>query len=1019
MRTRYFVCLCTLHFLSAVARGADYKGEVSFNATPIPGASVTAIQNGRQYVTVTDQKGLYSFRSLTDGPCTIEIQMTGFKPVRQDVIVISNAPPIHWELPLLSLPEIRAKSESPIKANPVSLPSQTPAEENSTSPELTQDSSDSLLINGSVNNAAASSFSQSAAFGNYRSAKKGLYNGGLGLMFDNSGLDAAPFSLSGQATPKPNYNDLTVSATLGGPLRIPHVLRNGPNFFLAYEWTRNRDSTVATSLVPTEGQRLGILPTPLLDPQTGVPFPNATIPQNRISPQARNLLGLYPLPNFAENGHYNYQIPLLRPLHRDALQSRLNKSIDNRNQLYGGFAFRSVREDSPNLFRFLDSTDALGLASNVNWWHRVNERWFLNVGYQFSRFATHSTAYFENRANISGEAGILGNSQDPVNWGPPSLTFSSGIARLSDGLPAFNRNQTSRVSYAMMWNRGTHNVTFGTDFAQQEFNYSMQENPRGTFTFTGQATGNDFGDFLLGIPNASSIAFGNADKYFRASLYDTYFADDWKLTPQLTANLGLRWEYGTPITELYGRLVNLETVSGFSAVYPVLASDPVGHLTGLHYPSSLLYPDKTGFEPRIGIAWRPSSGSSLVIRAGYGVYYDTSVYQMIALQMAQQPPLSKASRVQNNLATPLTLADGFPTSALVTPNTFAVDPNFQVGYAQQWQFSIQRDFPGSLQVTASYLGIKGTRGAQEFLPNTHPPAAENPCLSCQAGFAYLTSNGNSTRQGAQLQVRRRLHNGITGILEYAFSKSIDDDSWLGGAQSASPEAPNVSAQNISGTGSSSNSASNNATGTIGSVTDQTPVSPRIAQDWHNLRGERSLSSFDQRHLLTLQVQYTTGMGLGGGTLMNGWKGALLKQWTVATAISAGTGLPQTPIYLTTVPGTGFTGTIRPNYTGAPLYTAPPGFFLNAGAYEPPSQGLWGNAGRNTITGPSQFVFNASLGRTFRVSDRLHLDLRIDARNALNHVTFADWNTTINNTQFGLPSAALPMRSMQLVLRLKF
>jgi trimeric autotransporter adhesin len=207
--------------------------------------------------------------------------------------------------------------------------------------------------------------------------------------------------------------------------------------------------------------------------------------------------------------------------------------------------------------------------------------------------------------------------------------------------------------------------------------------------------------------------------------------------------------------------------------------------------------------------------------------------------------------------------------------------------------------------------------------------------------------------------------------------------------------------------------------TSGTNLSSSPASPTIAQDWLDLRGERGLSTFDQRHLLTAQLQYTTGMGLGGRTLMGGWQALLFKEWTFVTEINAGSGLPETPIFLAAVPGTGVTGTIRPDTTGAPIYAAPPGLFLNPAAYAPPSPGLWGRAGRDSIIGPGEFSLNASLGRTFRLHDRLNLDFRFDATNALNHVTFASWISVINNSQFGLPAAANPMRSMQATLRLRF
>ena len=979
------VRVCSIICLAAsIATAAEQRGVVEYGGLPVPGATVTIAQNGRKYSAVTDERGLYAFQDLADGTWTVQIEMLCFAPITEKVIAAKNAPPSHWELKLLPLSQIKA---TPMAALPPPAPpsAEVPSPETRdsvpSSDDLSQQASDGFLVNGSVNNGASSPFAQAAAFGNSRQGSNALFTGGLGMILENSALDARAFSLTGQDTPKPAYNHVQAVATLGGVLKIPRLMPKGVNFFAGYQWTRNRDALIQAGLVPDALMRNGQLtaPAPVVDPASGVPFPGNRIPESSISPQARALLNLYPLPNFNGGTSYNYQVPIVDVVHQDALQSRLNKTFNNKHQLYGGFAFQSMRTESPNLFGFLDTTDTLGINSSINWQHTLRQHMYSNLGYQFSRFATRTTPFFENRSNISGDAGISGNDQDPMNWGPPSLTFASGISPLSDAQAAHNRNQTSGVSYSILWVRGRHDITFGGDFRRQEFNYLAQQDPRGAFTFTGAATGFDFADFLLGIPDTSSIAFGNADKYFRASSYDGYVSDDWRVGPELTINAGLRWEYGAPITELYGRLVNLDIAPGFSGVAPVVATMPQGALTGARYPDSLVRPDKHAFEPRIGMAWRPISGSSLVVRAGYGIDYNTSVYPSIAPQMAQQAPLSKSLSVQNSPADPLTLANGFNASPATTPNTFAIDPNFRIGYVQNWKVALQRDLPGSLIVTATYLGTKGTRGMQEFLPNTFPNGAPDPCPACPRGFAYLTSNGNSTREAGQIQLRRRLHNGFTSTLQYTYAKSIDDSA-LGGRNQG------------------------------GSV---------IAQNWLDLSAERALSNFDQRHLLNLQLQYTTGMGLGGGALASGWKGALLKEWTMLTQITAGSGLPLTPLYLSAVGGTGVTGSIRPDYTGAPLYAAPAGLFLNPAAYTAPAPGQWGNAGRNSITGPSQFTLNASLGRTFRWKDRFHIDLRFDAINALNHVSFTSWNTTITSTQFGVPVAANAMRTIQTSLRLRF
>ena len=227
----------------------------------------------------------------------------------------------------------------------------------------------------------------------------------------------------------------------------------------------------------------------------------------------------------------------------------------------------------------------------------------------------------------------------------------------------------------------------------------------------------------------------------------------------------------------------------------------------------------------------------------------------------------------------MTLANGFNLCASIISDTFAVNPNFRVGYAQTWQLAIQRDLPGALQLTATYLGIKGTRGVQDFLPNTYPLGATNPCPLCPAGFVYQQSNGDSTREAGSIQLRRRLRSGFTATLQYTYSKSIDDDSVLGGK---GPAATSTTSQ------------------TTASATS-TPI-PTIAQNWLNLRGESGLSTFDQRNLLNANIQYTTSMGIGGGTLLSGWRGQRLKEWTAIAIIVAGSGLPETPVYLAAVNG---------------------------------------------------------------------------------------------------------------------
>ena len=319
--------------------------------------------------------------------------------------------------------------------------------------------------------------------------------------------------------------------------------------------------------------------------------------------------------------------------------------------------------------------------------------------------------------------------------------------------------------------------------------------------------------------------------------------------------------------------------------------------------------------------------------------------------------------------------------------------------------SLQRDLPGSLQLVATYLGIKGTRGVQEFLPNTYPAGATNPCPACPSGFAYLASNGNSTHEAGQVQLRRRLHNGLTASVRYTYSKSIDDDSALGGQGATAITQNTPSSQFSAGAASSSG-------GGGGSLT--------LAQNWLNLRAERGLSDLRSAPpaYRADAVHHRNG---------HGWQDAdeRLERYAVQGMDMADPGFRgQRHAGNAHLPcgraGHGSDGK-RPAglHGGAPLYSAPSGLFLNPAAYAAPPAGQWGNAGRDSIIGPTQFSLSTSMGRTFRLNSRFNLDLRVDSTNFLNHVTYTGWDTTTTSAQFGLPTAASAMRSLQTTLRLRF
>ena len=391
---RYAVLAC---LVIATLAASEHRGIVRFGGLPVPGAAVTLTQGDKKLSAVTDDQGIYVFPDVADGIWSIQIEMLCFEPIKNEVGISANAPPGQWELKLQPFDQIKASAPPPSEpstpapttttapaattaaaapAPPTTKKSNTRGKNAAAAPaptgqnfqradvnasgdgakppadaaaagsvnELAPANSDGFLINGSVNNGAASPFAQNAAFGNNRRGPRSLYNGNLGFVIDNSALDARPFSLTGQSTPKAAYNHLQGMASYGGPLKLPNkpALQRTPNFTVNYQFQRSRTATTSSTLMPTAAERAGdfsAIPISIFDPTTGQPFPNNVIPTSRISPQAAALLGFYPNPNFTPLGRYNYQVPIVGTSDADNVQARVNKTINNKNQVNGIFAF--------------------------------------------------------------------------------------------------------------------------------------------------------------------------------------------------------------------------------------------------------------------------------------------------------------------------------------------------------------------------------------------------------------------------------------------------------------------------------------------------------------------------------------------------------------------------------------------------------------------------------------------------------------------------------------------------------
>ncbi len=845
---------------------------------------------------------------------------------------------------------------------------------------------------------------QRGQFGNRR--QQNQIRGQLSFTLNNSIWDAKPFSLTGESVPQPAYAQSRFSLNVGGPLVIPKLVKDPSTFFfLSYFGTRAKNPYSAVATVPTDLERQGnfsqsvqgtstgggVTGVQIFDPVTHLPYPGNIIPSTQISPIALGLLAYIPRAN--QGGLVNNYQYLASPVtDSDNVGFRLQRNITKKDRL--AFSMNYQRRDGQTAqpFQFFDTVDGYGFNGQLQWTRNISATLINSLRLIYNRNVNQTVPYFANGPNVAADLGIQGTSTNPLNYGPPNLNFTN-FGALSDGTAILTRNHSAEAGDTFSIIRGRHNVQVGIDYRRNDLSTISDSNGRGTFNFTGVATsevgngavvpgtGFDFADFLLGLPQSSSIRFGETASYFSNNVYSAFVTDNWQLKSNLTITVGVRYEFFSPFTEEYRQMANLDIGPGFSTV-AVVTPGAVGPYSG-QYPSGLIEPDYKNFSPRVGIAWKvPHQAKSTLIRAGYGIYYNGQAYFNFPSRLAQQPPFATSSSVSTSLQNVLTLAEGFTsvqTDAIT--NTYAVEKNYRTPYAQTWTASIQRDLGKGFFMNATYIGTKGTRLDVQIVPNQGPPGTlEHYVSSTITGYTYDESNGDSSFNALQTQLTERFRRGISFTAFYQLAKSIDDSSTFGGAGNT------------------------------------------VAQNWQDLSAERGLSSFDRRDTFTGTFVLTSPIASGTSRVApTSWQGRLFKDWTMSGGLTAETGTPLTARVLgnqANVAQTSGIGSGRADATGLPIEGS--GFFDLAAFAVPPS-GEFGDAGRNTIPGPGLVALNLTFGRAFQIGSetRRRLEFRWEANNIVNHVNYTNIYTVVNASNYGLPSAAISMRSMDIVVRYRF
>ena len=823
--------------------------------------------------------------------------------------------------------------------------------------------------------------------------------------YENSVWDARPYSLNGVTPAKIGHYDEHFGGSVGGPLYLPHIYdgRDRTFFFANYNLDRQQSPIDSFSTVPTAAERNGNFcdrNAQLYDPASNISGPRTSlgcqIPSNMVNSAAVGLLKYIPepnLPGLVQNFHLQGTVPTSS----NFVNVHVLHTISARFSLNGGYNFESSHADTLTNFpaiggSTLTRNQNVNLSLVQNWTPRLINA--TSLSFNRSRIEVLSNNSFVN--NIAGELGITGVSPAPMNYGIPQIGFTS-FTGLSDPVPALNRNQTWNISDGITYTHGKHTLTSGFELRRIDWNKLGDPIPRGSFTFTGlmtsqlnaqgqavPGTGLDFADFLIGLPQSTNTRYGSSASYFRSWGYDAYVQDDWRISSRFSLSYGLRYDYTTPPIELYNAIANLDVNPGLGQV-AVVTPGEVGPYSG-SLPRSLVRGDPNNFAPRFGFAWQPFRNDSIIVRGGYSIFYNESIYQQLAFDMANQPPFAQAQTRLTTASTVLTLENGFPPAPPTTAqNTYAIDPNYRVGYAQIWDLSVERQFRDGWMLDVYYTGTKGTHLDFQIAPHNAPPGSPLSGGQSQvaSGFIYDTFGASSIYHAGHLVVRKRPTHGLMFIGDYAFGKSIDDASTFGG-----------------GTAS-------------------------VVQNDNDFRAERGLSSFDIRQQFRGFTFYQLPFGPRQHWARGGWTERLFGNYRVNAIFMINSGTPFTAHVLgasTNNAATGASFSLRANQIASGC--AGPGNsgeFFNTAAFVLPPAGQYGDAARNTICGPSLFSLNMGLDRSFVFGQdrQRRLDIRWEAQNLTNTPHFTGLDTIVNSTSYGRVTSAGNMRTMDLTVRVSF
>ena len=826
----------------------------------------------------------------------------------------------------------------------------------------------------------------------------------------------------------PSFRLNQFGGSLGGPVVLPK-LYNGKNrtfFFVDYEGYRRDSQQFVLGNIPTIKMRQGDFSeaAQVYDPLTTRANPNGSgfirdafsgnaIPSSRWDPISVKMVNAYPTPTSAARFN-NYSANLVQHQSWNQGDVRVDHQITSKDSLFARWSIQNTETRVPSTY---PQTTIAGLSTPVN---LADEGAFAGTSFQPAQHAVASYAkvlsprlvnefraginrylldytadQFKPGAGLGNQLGVKNANVTPNEQNLPIFSPSSyiGIGQ-TRSLPLFRRETTYQYVDNMSFTVGTHTLKWGADFRRRHLTIYQTNQGNGRFNFSPALTdsrqpagtgGDSLASFLLGYPTLIAHDYTLNWPGQRGSELGFYFADDWRASKKLTINIGMRWDYYSPYSEVANRWANFNPTTG--------KIDIAGQGNVSKYAGVL--PFYGNFGPRFGFAYKILEHS--VIRGGFGIFYNATGSEAGTMRLFRQLPFgSTVSISPGDINVGQKVSDGFaplqPVDFALANNPFgamfAVDPHFRPSYAEQFNLTGEHEITRlSLVLKTALIGNLGrhlynTYNVNQAVPGSTTLNTRRPLYSIAPNLSdvsWFTTNGLGSYYGFQFTADKRFSHGFSAILGYVWSHAIDNVPLEFGGGAAGP----------------------------------------LPQDPRNLRAERGNSIIDLRHRLTLSYLWELPVGKGKALLNHGgvlnW---IVGGWQTNGVLAVQTGLPFSAVLQTSTTNTGTSS--RPDQVGKVQYPRTLQRWFDPSAFATPAAYTFGNAGRNILNGPGRFNWDMSLFKHFVIREQTRFEFRAEAFNVLNHPQFGLPNANIGNAQVGLINSIVGNpRQLQMGLRFQF